>query len=192
MIQIKESGYQYLLSSGEKHLSLLRADQKFLLVPLGFMILRVWDIVITTLYVYSQPSDNDQQETKHYKSLGYLDVSCVYVCVCVYVHAYVCVVSRNGPSFLTYGNQKNVLFWWILVCWGCWYRCCRQNVTTNAWCRNVSLSPLFSWCISKFRRPSALVNLGLLGSNCIFMSLILGGNGVIWFIRLYMIITGSV
>ena len=89
MLQIKESGHQYMLSSGKKHLSLLRADQKFLLVPLGFMILRVWDIVISILYVYSQPHDTDQDETEHYKPLVYLNVSCV--CVCVFVCMCVCV-----------------------------------------------------------------------------------------------------
>ena len=96
LLQIKESGHQYLLSSSEKHLSLLRADQKFLLVPLGFMILRVWDVVISILYVYSQPHDNDQDKTEHYKPLVYLNVRCdmcvrAWVCACVGVCMCVCV-----------------------------------------------------------------------------------------------------
>ena len=72
---MKECGYQHLLSSGEKRLSLLRTNRKFLLVPIGFIGLRVWDLLTTIMFVYSQPSDGD---TAHYKVLVYLDVSCVY------------------------------------------------------------------------------------------------------------------
>ena len=70
---------------------MLRADKKFLLVPVGFMILRVWDIVISILFVYSQPR---HIEKKHYKSLVYLDVSCACLCVCVCV--FMCVFVNVG------------------------------------------------------------------------------------------------
>ena len=89
-LQMKECGYQRLLSSGEKRLSILRADQKFLLVPIGFIGLRVWDLLLAILLVYRQPSYSD---TVHYKVLVYLDVSivCVFVCMCVCVCVSQCV-----------------------------------------------------------------------------------------------------
>ena len=88
---MKECGYQHLLSSGEKRLSLLRIDQKFLLVPIAFIGLRVWDLLATIMFVYSHPS---HRETLHYRVLVYFDVSGVCVCVCACVCVCVCACVR--------------------------------------------------------------------------------------------------
>ena len=68
IIQLKEYNKEYLLTSGERYATLLRADQKFLLVPAVFMVLRVWDIITSVMVLYVNVSG------KH-RWLTYLDVS---------------------------------------------------------------------------------------------------------------------
>ena len=77
-----------LLTPGDPRLVLLRTNQKFLLVPIAFIGLRIWDIIVVIVFGYIQVENH-----QNYKVLVYLDVSCVCVCVhlmCVhYVSTYV-------------------------------------------------------------------------------------------------------
>ena len=77
MVQLQVYNNELLFTSGERHATLLRADQKFLLVPAVFMVLRVWDIIASVMVLYV-----DVKEPHVW--LTYLDVSVMYVCVCVH------------------------------------------------------------------------------------------------------------
>jgi len=79
-VQLQEFNKEFLLTSRKKNTTKLRADQKFLLVPAVFMVLRVWDIVASVIFQYADVKG------KHLW-LTFLDVS-LYVCTCVCV---VCV-----------------------------------------------------------------------------------------------------
>ncbi|XP_065901717.1 G-protein coupled receptor 157-like isoform X3 [Dysidea avara] len=56
--QLQEYNKEFLLTSREKQVTLLRADQKFLLVPAVFMVLRVWDIIASVLFQYADVNGN--------------------------------------------------------------------------------------------------------------------------------------
>ena len=77
-----------MLSPGDPRLVLLRTNQKFLLVPIAFIGLRIWDIIADIVFVYMGVNKNNHH---HYEALVYLDVSCVsvYVSVC---NACVCII----------------------------------------------------------------------------------------------------
>ena len=96
LFQLQEYNKGFLLSSGERHATLLGADQKFLLVPAVFMVLRVWDVLYGIMFLYTNINGR-------HKWLIYLDVS-VYCCVCLCVC--VCACMRVAAAALA------LTVWW--------------------------------------------------------------------------------
>ena len=75
----------------ESRLKLMRSNQKFLLIPISFIGLRMWNITADVMFGFIRPDDHHR-----YKVLVYLDVSYMYVCglhvcVCVCVRVCMCV-----------------------------------------------------------------------------------------------------
>jgi len=116
--QLQEYNKDFLLTSGERYATLLRADQKFLLVPAVFMVLRVWDVLYGVMFLYTDSSG------KH-KWLIYLDVSvcvhesmCESVCECMCTRVCVCVCV----STLMHTCVLHACAACVYVCSADWFR----------------------------------------------------------------------
>ncbi|XP_065901723.1 G-protein coupled receptor 157-like isoform X4 [Dysidea avara] len=110
--QLKEYNKEYLLTSGERYATLLRADQKFLLVPAVFMVLRVWDIITSVMVLYVNVSG------KH-RWLTYLD------------HSYEGDSTPLPPYELTNGSLRQSVTVLKDFSTSCYFVCSRGKCVTT-------------------------------------------------------------
>ena len=75
-----------LLTPGDPRLVLLRTNQKFLLVPIAFIGLRIWDIIVVIVFGYIRVKDHQK-----YDVIVYLDVSGMCACICPCVCCVCCL-----------------------------------------------------------------------------------------------------